>query len=172
MIVAETCKQFLADCGINPERLTLEWASAAEAPRFVELITGYVNTIKEKGELGTAAGEADPETIKRRLKAAVKAAEARKPRSALGMLAKKLHKAGDYSKEAISKGVSSKIVPALRGERIKEEIMLLLSESAAALKKLCKALSAKEEEVEKVLSQLEKKGVVEKKGSKYKLTGK
>ncbi len=172
MIVAETCKQFLADCGINPDRLTLEWASAAEAPRFVELITGYVNNIKEKGEIGAAEGEVDSATIKRRLKAAVKAAEARKPRSALGMLAKKLHKDGEYSKEAIAKGVSSKIVPALRAERIKEEMILLLRDGPMDIDALCSALSAKKEEVEKPLSQLQKKGVVEEKDGKFKLTGK
>jgi len=172
MIVAETCKQFLADCGINPERMTLEWASAAEAPRFVELITGYVNSIKEKGEIGSAEGEADAATIKRRLTAAVKAAEARKPRTLLGNLSKKLHKDGDFSKEAIAEGVAAKILPALRAERIKEEIILLLSDKAMDLDGLCKALSADKDEVEKPISQLVKKGIVEEKDGKYELAGK
>jgi len=170
--VAETCRQFLADCGINPERLALEWASAAEAPRFVELITGYVNSIKEKGEIGSAEGEADSETIKRRLAAAVKAAEARKPRIALGNLAKRLHKEGDFSKEAIEKGVSSKILPALRAERIKEELLMLLAQGPMDMKELSKALWADEGEIEKPLSQLVKKGVIEEKDGKYSLADK
>ncbi len=170
--MAETCRQFLADCGINPERLALEWASAAEAPRFVELITGYVNSIKEKGEIGSAEGEADSETIKRRLAAAVKAAEARKPRIALGNLAKRLHKEGDFSKEAIEKGVSSKILPALRAERIKEELLMLLAQGPMDMKELSKALWADEGEIEKPLSQLVKKGVIEEKDGKYSLADK
>ncbi len=172
MIVAETARQFLADCGVNPERMTLEWASAAEAPRFVELITGYVSSIKEKGPLGEAEGEADAETLKRRLAAAVKAAQARKPRTVLGNLAKKLHKDGDYSKEAIAKGVSAKILPALRAERIKEEMLMLLEESPMSLDELCSALSCEKEEVEKPLAQLQKKGVVEEKDGKFALAKK
>jgi len=167
--VAETCRQFLADCGVSQDRLVLEWASAAEAPRFVELITGYVNTIKEKGEIGSADGEADYETIKRRLTAAVKAAEARKPRTALGTLAKRLHKDGDYSKETIAKGVASKILPALRAERLKEEMLLLLRDSSMDLDGLCKALSAEKKEIERPLAQLIKKGIVKEINGAYQL---
>ncbi len=169
MIVAETCKQFLADCGVNPDRLSLEWASAAEAPRFVELITSYVNSIKEKGELGSADDEAGEATIKRRLKAAVVAAQARKPRTALGNLSKRLHKEGDFSKDAISKGVSSKILPALRAERIKEELLLVLKEGEKDLDELSGTLSAAKEELEKPLAQLQRKGVVEEKDGKFQL---
>jgi len=170
--VAETCKQFLADCGINPDRLSLEWASAAEAPRFVELITGYVNSIKEKGELGSADDEAGEATIRRRLKAAVVAAQARKPRTALGNLSKRLHKEGDFSKDAISEGVSSKILPALRAERIKEELLLVLKEGEKDLDELSSALSAAKEELEKPLAQLQRKGVVEEKEGRFQLAEK
>ncbi len=172
MIVAETCRQFLSDCGINPDRLVLEWASAAEAPRFVELITGYVNSIKKKGGVGSCEGEADAETIRRRLDAAVKAAQARKPRTALGLLAKKLHKKGEYTQEAIGKGVSSKILPALRALRIREEIKLLLAGASMDVDELCKVLSAGPDELEKPLAEMQKKGVVEVHDGKFRLAGK
>jgi len=35
--------------GINPERFTIEWVSSAEAPRFAQLVTQFVEKIKEIG---------------------------------------------------------------------------------------------------------------------------
>jgi F420-non-reducing hydrogenase iron-sulfur subunit len=35
--------------GIDPERFALEWVSSAEAPRFAELVTRFVNKIREMG---------------------------------------------------------------------------------------------------------------------------
>lgn len=167
MIVAETCRQFLEDCGVNPDRLALEWASAAEAPRFVELITGYVARIKDTGPLGSAEGEVDAKTMRRRLKAAVKAAGARKPRTVLGNLAKRLAKEGDYSKEAIAKGVSSKILPALRAERIAAEALMLLDNESMTASELAKACGASEEELEKLLATMVKRGKVREEGGRY-----
>ena len=36
---------------INPERLLLEWVSAAEGLRFAEVVTNFTNQIKEKGRI-------------------------------------------------------------------------------------------------------------------------
>ena len=52
--------------GVKPERLALEWASAAEAPLYVELITQFTNQVKELGPLGEAEG-VDPEELKQKL---------------------------------------------------------------------------------------------------------
>jgi len=165
--VAETCRQFLADCGVNPDRLALEWASAAEAPRFVELITGYVARIRQTGPLGSADGEVDAKTMRRRLKAAVKAAGARKPRTALGNLAKRLAKENDYSQKAIEKGVSAKILPALRSERIAAEVAMLLDEESMTASELAKACGAEESELEKLLATMVKRGKVREEGGRY-----
>jgi len=35
--------------GINPERFTIEWVSSAEAPRFAQLVTQFVEKIKKIG---------------------------------------------------------------------------------------------------------------------------
>ncbi len=171
MIVTEAARQLLEDCGVDQERLALEWASAAEAPRFVELITGYVSSIKEKGPLGAAAGEIPREEMKRRLSAAVKAAEARKPRTLLGNLAKKLAKSGDYSPEAISKGVSQKVLPAMRSERIAVEARMILEEGPVDIDSLCKGTGASAQELEKIMAPLEKKGIVSRKKNKFSLAG-
>jgi hypothetical protein len=169
MIVAETCRQFLSDCGVDSGRLALEWVSAAEAPRFVDLITDYITGIKGKGPLGSAEGEAGKDVLKRRLSAAVKAAQARKPRTALGNLAKRLSKAKDYSSEAISEGVKAKVLPALRTARITEEIKLVLSGGPMDAGAIAGATGASGEEIDGLLATLAKRGLVSEKKGKWAL---
>ena len=112
MVMAETTRQVLKMCGVLPERFSLEWASAAEGPRFVQIITDFCNRIKALGPTGKAEGEPGWDEIQAKLDAAIKAAQNTKVRTAFGTLARSLHKGGDYSQDAISQGVEKKVVPA------------------------------------------------------------
>jgi len=49
-------RKLLEHIGLNPERLRLEWVSAAQGNRFAEVITDFTNKLKELGPLGTAEG--------------------------------------------------------------------------------------------------------------------
>ena len=168
MVIAETCRQVLKDSGVNPDRMALEWASAAEAPRFVELITGYVSEIKSMGPLGSAEGENEKDAIRMHLRAGVKAASARKVRTALGKLAKDMHKSDDYSPRVISEGVAKKVFPAFRKERLTQEIQLCLAEQGPFKSAdLCGKTGGTDEEIEKILEALSKKELVKEKGSKW-----
>ena len=46
------CKRLLAYAGINPERLRLEWISAAEGSRFAGLMNNFSENLKSIGPLG------------------------------------------------------------------------------------------------------------------------
>ena len=50
--VMHLCKKLLEQIGVNPERLRLEWVSAAEGIRFAEVITDFTKKLKELGPLG------------------------------------------------------------------------------------------------------------------------
>ncbi len=121
MIIAETCRQALKDMGINPDRLALEWVSAAEAPRFTELITGFVSKIKSLGPLGSGDDEAGKDIVQGYLMDGVKAASARKVRIALGKLAKDMHKSGNYDTQIISTRVAKEVLPAFQQERVSQQ---------------------------------------------------
>jgi len=168
MIIAEACRQVLKDVGVNPERTALEWASAAEAPRFVELITRYVSAVKSIGPLGKAEGENKEAVIGMHLKAGAKAASALKVRTALGKLAKDIKKSGDYSPGIISEGVTKKVFPAFREERLTQEVQICLSEIGP-----CKSADLSEKtgggikEIGKILETLSRKKMVKKQGSNW-----
>ena len=171
MIIAETGRQALKDAGIEPDRMVLEWASAAEAPRFVKLITGYVSDIKSLGPLGTAPGEESKDGIRRHLSASVRAASGRKVRTALGKLAKDMRKSGDYSMQLISERVAKKVFPVFRQERLAQEIGACLAEQGASDKEdLCRDTRGTTKELDKIIETLSQKGLVHQEGTdRYKI---
>jgi len=54
-------KRILANVGVNPERLRLEWVSAGEGIRFAEVMHDLSAKIKSLGPLGSSEGKPIPE---------------------------------------------------------------------------------------------------------------
>ena len=69
IVVMLLARRLLAHVGINPERLRLEWVSAAQGARFAEVITDFSEKLKELGPLGKSEGT-DETVMKLRLEAA------------------------------------------------------------------------------------------------------
>jgi F420-non-reducing hydrogenase iron-sulfur subunit len=46
---AEAIELMLGDFGLEPERFRLEWVSAAEGPRFAEVMTSMVEQVRKLG---------------------------------------------------------------------------------------------------------------------------
>ena len=99
--------------GLRRGRFSLDWASAAEAPLFVELITRFTDQIRELGELGTAEGMSR-EQLELNLAAARSTVESLKLRSRFGKLARDLRELKDYS---------SDVIEAKMAEKLNEEIV-------------------------------------------------
>jgi hypothetical protein len=93
-------KKVLAEAGIRPERFNLQWASAAEAPRFVKLITEFTKKIQSLGPLGAAEG-LKPDEVKVRLDKALAVVSDMKVRVAFGNVTKALRKEGSAITEAM-----------------------------------------------------------------------
>ena len=106
--------------GVKPERLTLDWASAAEAPLFVELITRFTDQIKQLGALGTAEGMAREE-LKLKLSAARFAVESVKLRTRFAKLAQDLREGNGYAPDLIEAKMAEKVNDAIMREIAKQE---------------------------------------------------
>jgi len=98
----------LDEIGINPKRYNLKWASAAEAPRFVKLITDFTAEIKELGPLGQAEG-LDPEEVKVKIKKALELVESKKLRMSFGATTKTIRKDNDYSDAHLGELIDAKL---------------------------------------------------------------
>ena len=104
----------LKEIGVNPERFSLQWASAAEAPRFVKLITEFTDKIKELGPLGQSEG-IEPDEIKARLDKALDAVNSRKVRMVFGMTTKSIRKEAIFTTEYINAVIEEKLSKAVTG---------------------------------------------------------
>ncbi len=102
-------RKVLSEVGIRPERFSLQWASAAEAPRFVKLITQFTKEIKELGPLGQAEG-LSPAEAKARVQKAYELVSDRKLRMGFGNVSKALRQEGNkVTDELIAKTIDEKL---------------------------------------------------------------
>ena len=133
----------LKGIGVNPDRFSLQWASAAEAPRFVKLITEFTGKIKELGPLGQAEG-IEPDEMKVRLDKALAAVNSRKVRMVFGMTTKSIRKEGIFTPEYINGVIEEKMTKSITGALTAEpkEEAKPAAKKAAPKKAAAKAKSA------------------------------
>ena len=60
-------KKLLPQLGIEPERLKLEWVSAAEGQRFAQVVTDFISEIKKLGPSPLKANAQEPAAATRRV---------------------------------------------------------------------------------------------------------
>ncbi len=105
-------RKVLEEVGIRPERYDLEWASAAEAPRFVELITRFTERMKELGPLGEPEG-LSPDELKERLEKALDVVSSQKIRISFGNATKAVRKDAVWTREHIDEVITTKMAKSL-----------------------------------------------------------
>jgi F420-non-reducing hydrogenase iron-sulfur subunit len=106
-------RTILESLGLNPERLALHWASAAEGLLFVHLITNFTKKVAQLGPLGAISGFS-PQDLKRKLAAARAAVTDVKLRIRFAQLARDLRQERDYSWEVLTAKMAEKVGPAIR----------------------------------------------------------
>ncbi len=105
-------KKVLRDVGIKEERFSLQWASAAEAPRFVQLITDFTEQMKDLGPIGEAEG-LSKEEVQERIQKALDAVSSQKVRVGFGNASKAVRKDGIWTNEHISGIINKKMEKSL-----------------------------------------------------------
>ncbi|MDH5298474.1 MAG: hydrogenase iron-sulfur subunit [Desulfobulbaceae bacterium] len=112
LVTASLVHEMLAKLGIARERFLIDWASAAEGPNFVKIITAFTEKIGSLGPLGQAEGK-EQQVIQRQLAAAATAARGRKIRTGLINASRQMMQTGDFSRNAIATLVGDKCLKAL-----------------------------------------------------------
>ncbi len=105
-------KKVLRDVGIKEERYSLQWASAAEAPRFVKLITDFTEEMKALGPIGEAEGFSKEE-VQDRIQQALDALSSQKVRIGFGNASKAVRKDAIWTDEHISGIINKKMEKSL-----------------------------------------------------------
>jgi hypothetical protein len=160
MLTAEFVRKILAAIGIDSGRFALEWASAAEGPRYVQLITEFTNRIKSLGPLG-GPSNVDMDELRIKLMAVRSALEEAKLRTSFGNLTKAFRKDGDYSEHTLQDKVNEKLTQVLATEMGKYETLLRIqNEGPISLDDLAKKVGMPASDIEKYVSAFSKKGLV------------
>jgi hypothetical protein len=102
-------KKVLTAVGLDAGRFDLQWASAAEGPRFVKLITEFTAKIQKLGPLGAVEG-LSPDEAKLRAEKALEMVSDRKLRMGFGNVTKALRKeVPNLSDEIIAQVIDEKL---------------------------------------------------------------
>jgi len=156
--IALLTRKILEHIGVNPERLRIEWVSAAEGVRFASVVTEFTRQVKELGPLGKGEG-IDRERLNLKLKAIqnlipyIKMVE----RERLG--------APVHTEEAIKEFFASVEADRLFRELIldplvKSEIMALLREQPLSVREISERLRLSASEASRHLHLSARQGLV------------
>jgi hypothetical protein len=119
MVMEHFSRRLLMEAGVHADRFGLDWASAAQAPLYVELITKFTERVKQLGPLGSSDGKS-LEEIRAKLAAARSAAASVKLRTQFARLTKEMRQEKDYSPEHIDAKMSEKLKDAIAREMGKQ----------------------------------------------------
>jgi len=119
LVSASLVHEMLERFGIARERFLIDWASAAEGPNFVKIITAFTQKVAELGPLGRAEGK-DQKELQQQLVHAAEAARGRKIRTGLINASREMVKTRDFSRDAITGLVQDKCTKALDALNVSE----------------------------------------------------
>mgnify|MGYP005844830019 CR=1 FL=1 len=112
LVSATLVHEMLERLGIARERFLIDWASAAEGPNFVKIITAFTKQVVELGPLGRAENQ-DGAKLRDELAQAAEAARGRKLRNGLINASREMMKNRDFSRDAIAALVQDKCAKSL-----------------------------------------------------------
>ena len=151
-------RKLLEHIGVNPERLRLEWISAAEGTRFAEVMNDFAKRLGELGPLGAGEG-LDGEGLRVSLKAATKLVPYMK------LVERERLRVPEKSEEAYKEFYQSDEADRLFRELIADKlaisrILTLLEEGPSSTGEIAEVLSLNSSEVSRHMSSSSRQGLV------------
>ncbi|MBU1055059.1 MAG: hydrogenase iron-sulfur subunit [Proteobacteria bacterium] len=132
-------KRLLEHIKINPNRLILEWVSAAEGARFAEVINNFTNQVREMGPLASDAKKG-VDVLKRKLEAALSSVTMEKLRWVTAKQTE-FRRDGNLYGEVFTEHEIGRMLDGFIIEEITaQEIMLLLRQESLSVKEIASKL--------------------------------
>ncbi len=147
-------KHVLEKIGVEPERLYLDWVSAAEGKRFSEVITGFTAKMKE---LGPITKHRD---FKDRIEIGENIVESVRIRWLVGKQRELLEQGNVYNERLDEDEFLDIIWRNIAAEYDKQRIFSVIKEEPQTVSKIAKELSIPKYDVSKYLTNMENTGLV------------
>jgi hypothetical protein len=140
--------------GVLNERFSVEWVSAAEGIRFVQVITGFSERIRELGPFGDRE-QPDTTVLGHKLNAALMAVEGRTLRMAFAKQSKLVKESGEYGRFP----GRDKLLETLTRETTMYEALIYLGEKERSAPELAGLLGVPEDQAVSLAEKLKKKNM-------------
>jgi F420-non-reducing hydrogenase iron-sulfur subunit len=135
-------RKLIALTGLEPERLRLEWVSAAEGQRFADVVTEFTDQIKKLG-CSSISRENPDQKILENLQAARNAASDFRLRVLVGREREVTEKGNVYEEKIPQAQFDSLLDEAVEAEFIRQKIHLLTQAEPLSVKALAEATGMK-----------------------------
>jgi coenzyme F420-reducing hydrogenase delta subunit len=127
--------RLIALTGLEPERLRLEWVSAAEGQRFAQVVTDFTEQVKRLGP-SPVSRETPDLRILENLQAAKSAASSSKLRVLVGRERELTEKNNVYEEKVLQENFDSLLEEAVETEFVRHKVRILTSGKPLSVKEL------------------------------------
>jgi len=133
-------RRLLAKCGLEPERLRLEWVSASEGERFAELMTEFTSQVSKLGPSPVSGEQPDIKKLKL-LFAAKNVVEDVRIRSLLGKYVEFSEKGNVFGRKISEEELDALLDSVMDDEFARIGILLAASDKPVSVKELATTLN-------------------------------
>lgn len=171
----KTTKNVLESVGLSPERLLVDWLSAAEGERFATLVKDFTERMRKLGPIGKET-DLEPKQLRARLTAAKEALAQQRIRWLVGRERDLVEDKNVFGEKMPQEKFDPLMLQTIEKEFTKRRILLSLGEASLSVKEIAKKVEAPPMEVLRNMISLERDGLVsvvgiEGKSPKYRRTG-
>ena len=153
-------KSILSHIGINPNRLLLEWVSAAEGPRFAQLVTDFTNQLRGIGPLNESA-ENSKGNLMLNIKAAKNAVKGEKLRWVAAKQTEFRRDGNKYGEVFTQQEIRRMLEGVIIEEIALQKILLLLEQDKLSVKEISQLLEISPPRAMELMLGLKRKEMVE-----------
>jgi len=158
--MVDVAKSIISHIGINPNRLLLEWVSAAEGPRFAQLVTDFTNQLRELGPLDEEA-KSSAGDLSLKLKAARNAVKSEKLRWVAAKQTEFKRDGNKYSEVFTDQEIGRMIDGVVIEEIALQQILLLLEQEKLSVKEISQRLGISSPKIMEQMLGLRRKEIIE-----------
>jgi F420-non-reducing hydrogenase iron-sulfur subunit len=155
----KTTKNVLKNIGLSPERLLINWVSAAEGERFATLVREFTEKVRKLGPLGKET-ELKQERLKTRLTAAKETLAQERIRWLVGRERELIEDKNVFGEKVSQQEFDNLMLQTIEKEFVKRKILLSMEEDALSVKEIAQRVEASPREVLRQLVSLERDGLV------------
>ena len=155
----KTTKNALKSVGLSPERLLVDWVSAAEGERFATLVKDFTERVRKLGPLGKET-DLKPQRLRTRLVAAKETLTQERIRWLVGREIELVEDKNVFGEKIFQEEFDQLMLQTIEKEFIRRRILLSFGEDALSVKEIAQRVEASSMEVLRNIVSLERDGLV------------